>query len=164
MFKSTRDIVSTYVNLEIATRTRLRDLWSFIRDSVDDPETFKAETIDSLAEVGCDPKKFRDEFNLATAMGPHDDERSHPYAFTPQMQAAIGKVAEAAKCDRDEAYGLICESHPTTGASKILRPHSGDRRNGRPGRRAEGRDRDGQGQPRVSRSSSVPGSSAPDLA
>lgn len=120
MFKSTRDIVSTYVNLEIATRTRLRDLWSFIRDSVDDPETFKAETIDSLAEVGCDPKKFRDEFNLATAMGPHDDERSHPYAFTPQMQSAIGKVAEAAKCDRDEAYDLICESHPTTGASKIL--------------------------------------------
>ena len=120
MFKSTRDIVSTYVTLEIATRTRLRDLWAFIRDSVDDPETFKAETCDSLAEVGCDPKKFRDEFNLAMAMGPHDDERSHPYAFTPQMQAAIGKVAKAAKCDRDEAYDLICESHPTTGSSKIL--------------------------------------------
>jgi len=121
MFKSTRDIVSTYVNLEIATRTRLRDLWAFIRDNVEDPETFKAETIDSLVEVGCDPKKFRDEFNLATAMGPHDDERSHPYAFTPQMQSAIGKVAAAAKCDRDEAYDLICDTHPTTGSSAILK-------------------------------------------
>lgn len=119
-FTTTSDVVRTYVKLEIATRDRLRNLWAFIRDDIDDPETFKNETIDSLTETGCDPKRFRDEYNLAMAMGPHDDERSHPFAFTPQMQAAIGKVAKAAKCDRDEAYDLICESHPTTGASKIL--------------------------------------------
>lgn len=119
-FTNMSDVVRTYVQLEIATRDRLRSLWAFIRDDIDDPETFKAETIDNLIETGCDPKRFRDEYNLAMAMGPFDDAHSHPYAFTPQMQSAIGKVAEAAGVDRDDAWELICESHPTTGASKIL--------------------------------------------
>jgi len=119
-FTTPNDVIRTYVQLEIATRDRLRKLWAFVRDDIDDPEAFKVETIDSLTETGCDPKRFRDEFNLAMAMGPFDDAHSHPFAFTPQMQSAIGKVAEVAGVDRDDAWAMICESHPTTGASKIL--------------------------------------------
>jgi hypothetical protein len=120
-FKRSGDIVKTYVQLEIDRKERIGLLWAFIRDTVgiEDARDWMDDVKSSIREQGADPKAFRDEANLALAMGPYADERAHPYAFTPQMQAAIGKVAEAAECDRDEAWDLICDTFPNDGGNFI---------------------------------------------
>ena len=120
-FKRSGDIVKTYVRLDIDRRERIGLLWAFIRDTVgiDDARDWIDDVKASIREQGADPKQFRDEANLAMAMGPYADERAHPYAFTPQMQAAIGKVAKAAECDADEAWDLICDVFPSRGGDYI---------------------------------------------
>jgi hypothetical protein len=120
-FKRSDEIVKTYVALEIDRKERIGLLWVFIRDTVglDDAQDWMSDVKDSIRARGADPKAFRDEANLAIAMGPYADERPHPYAFTPQMQAAIGKVAEAAECEADEAWDIICDTFPSKGGDYI---------------------------------------------
>jgi len=116
----TRYFVDTYVRLDVAARDRVAEVWDYVRTYVPDVDEWIADVSEQIRDRGADSKPFRREARLAARMGEHADRRSHPYAFTPQMASALGKVAEAAECDEDEAWDLICDTFPSKGGDYII--------------------------------------------
>ena len=85
-------IVGAYVKAGQVAKDMRRALWSDLRgQDAEAVADFKASIAEGIRERGESPKRFHEDFRIATTMGPIVDEAGDedPRAFTPQMVSAV---------------------------------------------------------------------------